>query len=63
MTTPSHPVPPDPLIDEVRAIRRKIGEQYGGDIRRWMEDLRREQEKLGNRLVRPPLPERSDRVA
>ena len=32
---------PDPLIDEVRAIRKKLGDRFGNDVQRLGEYLRR----------------------
>ena len=43
----------DPLIDEIRAIRRAISAQFGHDIDKLCDDLqRREQEHL-ERIVQP----------
>jgi hypothetical protein len=53
--TPSqqaHPVP-DPLIDEVRAIRRALCEQFGNDVDRLCEYLRGLERQHPERLVRP----------
>ena len=30
---------PDPLIDEVRAIRKKISDRFGNDVERLMDHL------------------------
>ncbi len=48
-TTPS--VAPDPLIDEVREIRRKIDEQFGGDIDKLAAALRERQQRSGRRII------------
>jgi len=43
----------DPLIDEIRAIRKDISERFDNDISRLCEFLR-EQEKMHPELVAPP---------
>jgi hypothetical protein len=44
----------DPLIDEIRKIRRQISEEHGNDIRRLGEYLMKVQEQYADRLVRNP---------
>jgi hypothetical protein len=44
----------DPLIDEIRAIRKQISEEHGNDIRRLGEYLKKVQEQYADRLVRNP---------
>jgi hypothetical protein len=44
----------DPLIDEIREIRRQISEEHGNDIRRLGEYLMKVQEQYADRLVRNP---------
>ena len=36
---------PDPLVDEVRSIRKKISEQFGNDVDRLCEHLESIEEK------------------
>ena len=48
--------PSDPLIDEVRAIRRAISEQFGNDVDRLCEHLRELERQHPERLVAPPPP-------
>jgi hypothetical protein len=47
------PDTPDPLIDEVRAIRLSISEQYGHDLDRLVEHLREVETRYKDRMVRP----------
>ena len=42
----------DPLIDEVRARRRRLVREHGG-LSGWVAHLRREQEKHPEKLVPP----------
>ena len=43
--------PPDPLIDEVRAIRKKIWAGYGHDLKTGVADLRRLQKSRNLKVV------------
>ena len=47
----------DPVIDEVRAVRRKISASYGHDVRKMIADHMKQQERYADRLIRLP-PER-----
>jgi hypothetical protein len=42
----------DPVIDEVRAVRRKISASYGHDVRKMIADHMKQQERYADRLVR-----------
>jgi len=42
----------DPVIDEVRAVRRKISASYGHDVRNMIADHVKQQERYADRLVR-----------
>jgi hypothetical protein len=44
---------PDPLIDEVRAIRQRISEEYGHDVDRLVEHLREIERQHPARVVQP----------
>ena len=48
----------DEIVEEVRDVRRQIGAEYGHDLRRIVEDLRRMQVTSGRKVVtlepRPP---------
>ena len=44
----------DPLIDEVRSIRKEISERFDNDVNRLCEHLRSIEKTLRERLVRPP---------
>ncbi|MCC7293990.1 MAG: hypothetical protein IT449_18165 [Phycisphaerales bacterium] len=46
--------PGDPLIDEVRAIRMAIGEEYGNDVHRLCEHLREIEKRFAGRVVSLP---------
>jgi hypothetical protein len=55
---PSDPATkPDPVIDEIRAIKRSISEQFGHDVRKLCLHLRKEQDASTRRVVRrKPVP-------
>lgn len=44
---------PDPLVDEIRAIRRELSQQFGNDVFRLGRHLQ-EQEKSAGREIRQP---------
>ncbi|NOT01731.1 MAG: hypothetical protein HOP29_14005 [Phycisphaerales bacterium] len=43
----------DPLIDEIREIRREIAEQFDNDIHKLCDHLRQLEQCHGDRLIRP----------
>ena len=43
---------PDPLIDEVRALRRKLSAEYGNDIDKLCDHLKEVESRYKARLVR-----------
>ncbi len=45
---------PDPLIDEIRAIRQKISDEYGNDIRRLGAHLQEFQRQFKDRVITDP---------
>ena len=45
---------PDPLVDEVRSIRKEISEHFGNDVDRLCEHLESIEKTVGERLVRRP---------
>jgi len=53
-------IPPDPLIDEIRAIRKDISNRFGNDVGKLCDYLREEQEKHPEKLAprKPPRPEK-----
>jgi hypothetical protein len=51
-----HNAPADPLIDELRAIRRAISEQFGNDVDRLCDHLQELERQHPERLVEPPAP-------
>ena len=49
----------DPVIDEVRAVRRKISASYGHDVSKMIADHMKQQERYADRLIRlEPAPGR-----
>ena len=42
----------DPIVNEVRSARERLGEKFGFDVHAIFVDLRERQAKLGARLVR-----------
>lgn len=57
--------PPDPLIDEIRAIRAQISREHGDDIERLVQHYIEYQKKFADRLIpAPPLtPKKQDKSA
>ena len=43
----------DPVIEEVRCVRRKISASYGHDVRKMIADHMKQQERYADRLVMP----------
>ena len=43
----------DPVIDEVRSVRRKISASYGHDARKMIADHMKQQQRYADRLVMP----------
>ena len=55
--TPETAQHPDPLIDEVREIRRTISDEHGGDVGRLCDHLRDVvQHRYASRVVTRPRP-------
>ena len=46
----------DPLIDEVRAIRRAISEQFGNDVDRLCDHLQKLERQHPERMGEPAAP-------
>jgi hypothetical protein len=42
---------PDPILAEIRRTREAYAEQFAGDVRAMLADLRRRQEQGGRRVV------------
>ncbi len=53
----------DPVINEVRAVRRKISAAYGHDAGKMIADHMKQQERFTDRLIRPAAAQRSRRAA
>lgn len=55
---PPSPTPPapDPMLDELRAIKTSISERFGNDPRRLAESLRELEARHADRVVRPVVP-------
>lgn len=49
---PDQSQPADPLIDEVRSIRRAISDEHGNDVGRLCDHLRDVQRRYASRVVR-----------
>ena len=54
----------DPIVEEVRAIRREIEAEHENDFEKIYEAVRERQRHYGSRLVPAPvlLPQEEDRV-
>ncbi len=53
--------PADPLIDEVRTIRRAISEQFGNDVDRLCDHLQELEREHPERVVEPAAPHDAQR--
>ena len=49
-------MPSDPIIDEIRAVRHRISEEFDHDPKKLVEHYMKLQERHADRLVRPPKP-------
>jgi hypothetical protein len=47
---------PDPLLDEIRAVKESVSAEFGHDVVKLCQQLRRDQASAGKRVVRrrPP---------
>ena len=54
---------PDPLVDEVREVRRQISARFGHDPVRLAEYYMELQEQCRDRLIAPPEPPESGKSA
>ncbi len=45
---------PDPLIDEVRAIRRRLSERFGNDVDRLADHLKTIEKQHKGRVIKAP---------
>lgn len=50
----------DPVIDEVRSVRRKISAAYGHDVRKMIADHMKQQARYADRLITPRHTQLSD---
>lgn len=50
--TPVPGDPSDPFLEEVRSIKESVSAQFGHDVVKLCQELRREQEESGRRLIR-----------
>jgi len=50
----------DPVIDEVRSVRRKISAAYGHDVRKMIADHMKQQARYADRLITPRHMQLSD---
>ena len=44
---------PDPLIDEIREIRKAISDQFDNDVERLCEHLRQAEQQHPERVIQP----------
>ena len=55
---------PDPLIDEIRAIRAQISREHGDDVRRLGEHYMELQKQFSGQVIPPPsTPKKEPRSA
>ena len=62
MTVQPDSTPPDPLIDDVRAVRRAISDQFDNDVDRLCEHLRQREEQHPQRLTKPAVAHQAPEV-
>lgn len=54
----------DPIVEEVRRVRRDYAKQFGFDLRAMAADLKRREQRQPERVVAfPPKPARKRRTA
>jgi hypothetical protein len=56
MSEPKKEQVADPLIDEVRAVRRAVSEEVGHDVDRLAARLREVEKQYASRVVSPAAP-------
>ncbi len=61
MSEPKHAPLPDPMIDEVRAIRESILREFDYDLRKYFDHLRDLEKQYADRIATPPPPDVSRR--
>ncbi|MFL5542740.1 MAG: hypothetical protein ACJ8J0_27410 [Longimicrobiaceae bacterium] len=55
---------PDPLIDEIYEIRKRISREHGDDIDRLVEHYMEYEKQFADRLISPPpTPQKQDKSA
>lgn len=47
---------PDPLIDEIHEIRRRIFAEHGNDLHRYIKHLKELERQFAGRLISTPTP-------
>ncbi len=50
---PNEPTQGDPLIDEVRAVRKAIAAQFENDIDKLCDELQRREQEHPDRIAKP----------
>jgi hypothetical protein len=55
--------PPDPLIDEIRAIRVRISREHGDDVRRLGEHYMELQKQFSGPITPPSSPKKEPKSA
>ncbi len=55
-------MPTDPVIDDVRAIRRQISAEHGHDPARLLAYLMEQQQAYADRMIKPPTQSREPAV-
>jgi len=43
---------PDPLLDEIRAVKQSVSARFGHDVRKLCDHLRAQQKRSGRRVIR-----------
>jgi hypothetical protein len=51
---------PDPPVDEIRAVRHRISQEFGHDTRALLDHYRELEKLHPERLLRPPRSHRED---
>lgn len=62
MSESQQPSRSDPLIDEIREIRKRISEAHGNDVRKLCDHLREIEARYPERVVRRPAKPRIPRA-
>ena len=56
MSTRTSTIFRDPIVEEVREVKRRLAEEFSGDVRAMLKDAQKKQTRGGRKLVAAPPP-------